>query len=262
MEEGNLKFWCLLTAAVIGFGYFKAWPFIRKFIRIFQGIRLNPKSTLTEVQYKKLSVGALYAFQQRGYLNTLSLDIDDKVPTILGEWWGINSPSDAKETLEYLCSKGYAYYFPYVYQAFLLEDEKEQTQIFQQNMTSQEDYDKAVEQLHNLKEVYNELVSSEVIANREDIVRYGVLGWDAGRLNFIARACFDMGYISESEAWDYIDKAYEMVYSSFSSWHDMAMSYVIGRSLWGGTGAFSSSMKLFADDLLSKPNSPWVQIKW
>ena len=70
------------------------------------------------------------------------MDIKDKLPTILGEWWGINNAHDARETLDDLCRKGYDYYFPFVYEAFLLDDENAQDDIFQQNMESQEDYEK------------------------------------------------------------------------------------------------------------------------
>ena len=225
--------WVVGGVMVLSFLYMKVWPFVRTIIRTFRGPRFKSKSKLSVEQYKKLSIGSLYALQQGGYLNTLSLDIKDKLPTILGEWWGINNAHDARETLDDLCRKGYDYYFPFVYEAFLLDDENAQDDIFQQNMESQ-----------------------------EDIARYGVIGWDAGRINFVARACCDMKYISEMEAWNYIDKAYELAHSSFTSWHDMAMSYVIGRAIWGGTNAHNLGMKGMADDLLSNPKSPWVQIKW
>ena len=227
--------WVVGGVMVLSFLYMKVWPFVRTIIRAFRGPRFKSKSKLSVEQYKKLSIGSLYALQQGGYLNTLSLDIKDKLPTILGEWWGINNAHDARETLDDLCRKGYDYYFPFVYEAFLLDDENAQDDIFQQNMESQEDYEK---------------------------VRYGVIGWDAGRINFVARACCDMKYISEMEAWNYIDKAYELAHSSFTSWHDMAISYVIGRAIWGGTNAHNLGMKGMADDLLSNPKSPWVQIKW
>lgn len=254
--------WVVGGVMVLSFLYMKVWPFVRTIIRAFRGPRFKSKSKLSVEQYKKLSIGSLYALQQGGYLNTLSLDIKDKLPTILGEWWGINNAHDARETLDDLCRKGYDYYFPFVYEAFLLDDENAQDDIFQQNMESQEDYEKAVGQLQNLKEVYEELIAYEVITSKEDIVRYGVIGWDAGRINFVARACCDMKYILEMEAWNYIDKAYELAHSSFTSWHDMAISYVIGRAIWGGTNAHNLGMKGMADDLLSNPKSPWVQIKW
>lgn len=84
--------------------------------------------------------------------------------------------------------KGFRYYFPYVWQAFLLSDPKQQDEVFQQYMESQEDYDKAVSQLQNLEETYDELLENKVISSKEDLKRYGVVGWDAGRVCFLARA--------------------------------------------------------------------------
>ena len=139
---------------------------------------------------------------------------------------------------------------------------EEQDEIFQQHMTSQEDYDKIVRQFQNLQETYEELLSYKVIAQKEDLKRYGVAGWDAGRICFLARACCEMGYISETDAWKYIDIAYDMVHAEFSSWEDMAMSYIIGRSLWGGKGAYNSVMKSTADELLTHVNSPWKKYAW
>ena len=99
--------WVVGGVMVLSFLYMKVWPFVRTIIRAFRGPRFKSKSKLSVEQYKKLSIGSLYALQQGGYLNTLSLDIKDKLPTILGEWWGINNAHDARETLDDLCRKGY-----------------------------------------------------------------------------------------------------------------------------------------------------------
>ena len=262
MTDFNWMLWVVVPIIIVYYLYRRVWPAVRKFVRLFQGIRLNPRSHLTETEYKKLSVGSLYALQQGAYLNSLTLDINDKLPTILADWWGISNTQDAKQTLEYLGEKGFAYYFPYVYQTFLLDNEEAKDRIFQQHMTNQEDYDKVVEQLHNLEECYDELLECGCITCREDLLRYGVTGWDAGRLIFMARACYDMKYISEAEAWDYIDRAYEMVRDRFSSWHDLAMSYIIGRALWGGKSASNSGMMYMAEDLLKSEKSPWTKIEW
>ena len=40
------------------------------------------------------------------------------------------------------------------------------------------------------------------------------------------------------------------------------MSYIIGRSLWGGKEAYNSVMKSTADELLSVEKSPWVRYAW
>ena len=97
--------WVVGGVMVLSFLYMKVWPFVRTIIRAFRGPRFKSKSKLSVEQYKKLSIGSLYALQQGGYLNTLSLDIKDKLPTILGEWWGINNAHDARETLDDLCMR-------------------------------------------------------------------------------------------------------------------------------------------------------------
>lgn len=147
-------------------------------------------------------------------------------------------------------------------EAFQLEDRQQQDTLFQQRMTSQEDYDKATSQLLNLQQTWDELTSCGVVASREELLRYGVTGWDAGRIVFVARACCEMGYLSEEEAWRYIDRADALAHEALGSWHDLAMSYIIGRSLWGGKRAYNSVMKTTADVLLSDPKSPWVCYRW
>ena len=203
----NNDFWISVTIAAVvgGFWLFKkgksAYSFIRKIRRSFKGVCLNPKSKLSDEQCKRIAVGAMYASQQGAYQNSVETGISDILPKILGEWWGIETTEAARKELDYLCGKGYRYYFPFVYQAFLLDKPEEQDEIFQQHMTSQEDYDKIVRQFQNLQETYEELLSYKVIAQKEDLKRYGVTGWDAGRICFLARACCEMGYISETDAW-------------------------------------------------------------
>ena len=165
------NFWisAAIAAVVGGAWLFKkgksAYSFIRKIRRSFKGVCLNPKSRLTDEQCKKIAIGAMYASQQGAYQNSIETGIPDMLPKILGEWWGIETTEDARKELDYLCQKGYRYYFPFVYQAFLLDKPEEQDEIFQQNMTSQEDYDKIVMQFQNLQETYEELLSCKVMVS-------------------------------------------------------------------------------------------------
>ena len=171
------NFWisAAIAAVVGGAWLFKkgksAYSFIRKIRRSFKGVCLNPKSRLTDEQCKKIAIGAMYASQQGAYQNSIETGIPDMLPKILGEWWRIETTEDARKELDYLCQKGYRYYFPFVYQAFLLDKPEEQDEIFQQNMTSQEDYDKIVMQFQNLQKTYEELLSCKVIVSKEDLWR-------------------------------------------------------------------------------------------
>ena len=267
MERG-LEFYVMLAAMAAGALTWlfrkgrRIWKTVRKLRRSFKEICLNPKSPLDDERCRQLAVGAMYASQQGAWQNSLETGIFDTLPEILGGWWGIGSTAEARAQLDYLCEKGFRYYWPVVLEAFLLEDSQRQDALFQQRMTSQEDYDKATSQLENLQETFDELASCGIAASREDLGRCSVTGWDAGRIVFLARACCEMGYISEEEAWGYIGRADALAHEACGSWRELAMSYILGRSLWGGKRVYNSVMKTTADVLLSDPKSPWVRYSW
>lgn len=183
---------------------------VRKIRSAFKVVNINPASSLADEQYKKLAVGALYASQQGVYQNSIKTGIDYELPQILGEWWGIKNSQDARKKWIICWKKDSDIISLMCGRLFLLSDPKQQDEVFQQYMESQEDYDKAVSQLQNLEETYDELLENKVISSKEDLKRYGVVGWDAGRVCFLARACCEMCYITEEEAWQYIDRAYDL----------------------------------------------------
>ncbi|MCL2247035.1 MAG: DUF1266 domain-containing protein [Lentimicrobiaceae bacterium] len=219
------------------------------------------KGDITTLESKKILTGAMYALQQGAYLNTLNASIGDKLYTILSEWWGINDRDSAIDTLNYLRDKGYNYYFPTVYKAFSATSDHELKEIILAKMTTQEDAEKAYSQAYNLLESVDLLKELNTIERTEEIEKYGVVGWDAGRLIFIARLCYDAQYIEEEEAWTYIDVAYAQAQRAFKSWEELAKSYVIGRFIWRGKDA-DDGMQLLANDLINKNKSPWKQVEW
>jgi len=232
--------------------------------------RLNSKSRVSPEEYKKVSVGAIYSQQQSAFLNSLETGLEkEKIMNIVENWWGLNNAEEALAKLEYLDKKGFAYYFPTVWDAFLTNDEEEKKQIILDSFGDGgllpeeeviEDLDKAYAQQYNLTETYQELLDDEVIRKREDIKQYGVIGWDCGRLNFLARLCYDAGYISEEQAWNYINKAYYLAKRTFTTWEDFGKSYVIGRAMWGGADSDNSGIAEIAKHLWSDPKSPWTNM--
>jgi hypothetical protein len=229
-------------------------------IRILTG-NYRIKGDVTTLEAKKILTGAIYADQQGAYLNTLKADVGGKLFTILGEWWGINGRDSAIETLDYLRDKAFAYYFPTVYKAVQAGSDSERKEIITAAMTNQEDAEKAYSQTSNLLESVEVLKKYKLIHSIEDVEKRGVRGWDVGRLIFIARLCYDAKYITEQEAWEYIDVAYEQAQKEFNSWEELAKSYVIGRFLWKGPDANDGMIEI-ADDLVNKPKSPWTQVAW
>ncbi len=268
-----------LIIIVCVFIIFTIYPLIKKEKRYYKTfvvkIYFNNNSTLTNEQYKKISIGAIYSEQQTAFINSLETGLDkDKIDTITGQWWGINTPEEAMDTLEYLQNKGFAYYFPYAYRAFLTNDEEQKKNIIINGLVPdrelsekeeeeiREDIQKAYNQQHNLTETFEELKEDKIIENKEDIKQYGVVGWDCGRLNFLSRLCYDAGFITEEQAWYFINSAYDLAQKTFNSWDDFAKSYVIGRAMWGGKDNHNSGIASIAYYMLTDPKSPWKQIKW
>jgi hypothetical protein len=255
--------WLIIVAGVSVFAvifYRKNKSTALSILRIFTG-GFRTKGDVGTLESKKILAGALYAFQQGAYLNTLKADIGDKLHTILGEWWSINGRDTAIETLDYLRDKGFAYYFPTVWKASQAGSDEAIKALITEAMSTQEDADKAYSQTYNLMESIDKLKKMKIITHAADIEKTGVEGWDAGRLIFIARLCCDAQYITEDEAWKYIDHAYAQAQRAFQSWTEIAHSYIIGRCLWNGADA-NDGMALLAEDLINKPKSPWRQVAW
>jgi len=273
MTESYILLIYLIAVIIILIIIFKFIPYIKKIRHTFGDFRINKSSDISPQQYRKLLMGAIYSEQQSAYINSLETG-SERIQKIVNEWWGINNSEEAVNTLNNLYKKGFRYYLPVVYKAFLVDDEIEQKSIIIEQLQQEgnvnkqpeeeikKDMEKAFAQVGNLEETYDELLDDKVIEAKEDIGRYGVTGWDCGRLSFLARICYDAGYITESQAWDYIDKAYDLGKKSFDSWNEYAKSYIIGRAMWGGGSSNNSGIALIAEALLNDPKSPWLEHKW
>lgn len=260
-----------MIPGMLGLGFimwfiFIGLPFLKKarrFVKAVSGkIYLNKSASILQTQYRKLALGAIYSEQQTAYINSLTTGLDaTMIRSRLSEWWGIESRQDALDTLDYLSEKGFRFYTDAVLAAYAAPEEQ-QAEILEKHFTQDQDLNKAWSQLQNLKETYTELQSDNIISNLVDIKKLGTVGWDCGRLVFVARLCFDSKYITEAETWNYIEKAEQLSANEFSSWETYAKSYVIGRALWGGKNSFNSGIAEIANYLLREPRSPWVQLKW
>jgi hypothetical protein len=263
--NNNMTYIALGAIAVIYF-FYKVIPFLRKAKKITKGlfskIYLNSNSNLTQQQYRKIAIGAIYSEQQTAFINSLDTGLGkSETKKMLSEWWEINTSQQAHEQLTYLQNKGHRFYFPTVTKAFFAPEEIQEN-IIVENFSNEEDLEKAFSQLYNLKEVIKELKEDGIIVQETDITKYGSTGWDCGRLVFLTRLCYSCGYINETEAWSYIDKAASLAKSSFTSWKDFSNSYILGRGMWGGLQSANSGIATIAKYLLELKNSPWVEMAW
>lgn len=261
-----------LGAMAIYFVFWKLIPFFKKAKKVTKGVfsrvYLNKNSTITEDQYRKIAIGALYSEQQIAYINSLTTGLGKSdIRKLLSEWWGIDTPAEAKESLDYLQNKGFRFYFDAVLNAYQVTDKGDQKEIlinaFDENDEKyKEDVQKAYDQLSCLKGTWKSLTENGIVSSIGELVRYNNVGWDCGRLVFLSRLCFDAGYISEGEAWEYIDKAYDLAISKFDTWEDFSKSYIIGRGMWGGPNCANEGIMTIAEELLTDERSPWAQLSF
>ncbi|PIE98645.1 MAG: hypothetical protein CR988_02250 [Treponema sp.] len=234
---------------------------------LFSRVYLNDNSTLTNLEYKKIALGALYSEQQTAYINSLETGLkESEIRNLLSEWWRIYSSEEAYKSLEKIANEGQRSYFDIVFKAYKITDVNERTNFIKTSFDiNDERYQEHVQnvysQLDNLRGTFSELKENEIIRNDIDLKRYNNIAWDCGRLVFLSRLCFDIKYISESEAWKYIDYAYELAIENFYSWKDFSRSYIIGRSMWGGKGCANIGIMEIAKELLEHEKSPWVNLK-
>ena len=232
------------------------------------GIRTKDDASLSADQVRTIAVGALYAYQQGGYTDVMYPDIEDsRLNTLLTDWWGIDSRESAIATLKYLCNSPSQQILPFVVETYRKSDNKDVSNMIKDYVSKYDDAEEAYQdiadrvrtQSENLKNQIKVLIDEGVISSDEDVKRLGVIGWDAGRLNLVARALYQKGYLSEEECLECLSHAYAMAQSAgFKSWKDFANSYMLGRTLWNG----DCNMNGLAQDLLTKPNSPWVRYAW
>ncbi len=232
------------------------------------GVRTKEDASLSADSVRVIAVGALYAYQQGGYTDVMYPDIEEsRLNTLLAEWWGIDSRDEAMETLNYLCNAPSQQILPFVYAAYKTSDKDELSKIIKDYANQFKNAEEAcrditervITQSDNLKGQIKELVNEGIISSDDDIKELGVVAWDAGRLNLVARASLQKGYISYEECLECVNHAYAMAQSAgFNSWKDFANSYMLGRTLWNG----DCNMSGLAQDLLVKPDSPWVRYVW
>lgn len=165
--------------------------------------------------------------------------------------WGVDDRESASETVEWLKSEGHRFEFRrFIIPLYRLSDA--QYKAFLGSKSNQEFIDK-------LDYFYFHLNETE---NGDRLIDPGVLAWDYCRLVYMVGAAYNVGYLSNEEAWNEIMNAAQLIQKSYSSWKEMASSYAEGRYYWGGEERFLQCKK--ANDILlyTDRESPWIRLQW
>lgn len=238
---------------------YKAVPFFRRVKGTLRKIHLNPAAPTTHEQYRQLALGAVYSEQQSAFINSLSTGIPVfEIKSMLGNWWGIHDYASAKDTLDSLLDNALYSIFPVVMKSYKDQD----ISYIASEIPDAKKAEKAYAQFDNLGDVLVDLKQDGMITGAEDVERLGTDAWELGRLVYVARLCFDAGFIPEEETWNYIVQAHATAKQKFTGWRDFGYSYAIGRALWSGKDSANSGIAYIVKYLLTESQSPWVKLKW
>jgi hypothetical protein len=90
-----------------------------------------------------------------------------------------------------------------------------------------------------------------------------LVAWDFGRLIMLARWGFTIGWLSEAEAWTWIERGAAAIEGAFHSWLDVGENYLAGVRFWSeDKESLVDDTQAALDRLLDPHNakSPWNEI--
>ncbi|MEG0927426.1 DUF1266 domain-containing protein [Chryseobacterium sp.] len=183
--------------------------FFSKFLNAFKSIRLNDKNAVSGCLLDHLLIGSMYAEQQSAYLNSYETGLNKSDITKLVEtYWGISGQNQAIEMLQSLHSKNQDENLDVVYRAF--ENSDTYFDILKSNISNEDGvFDYYLGLFRKLKNVVPELIEQNVITDFAQLKKAKDSGWNYGRSVFLARCCYELGYISEKELIEYLAKSHK-----------------------------------------------------
>jgi hypothetical protein len=228
--------------------------FLSKFLNSFKSLRRNEKKALKGYLLNHLLVGSMYAEQQSAYLNSYETGLNkSNITKLVESYWEIVSKNQAIEILQSLHVRNQDRNIDVVYRAF--ENSENYVAILKSNLPTEEGiFEYYLDVFRKLKNVVPELMEQRVITDLSQLKKIKDSGWNYGRSVFLARCCYELGYLSENELKEYLEKSHTELKKYCSTWKEYTTSYILGRAIWGG--ANNSGMIQIAEDLLNNDKSP------
>ena len=115
--------------------------------------------------------------------------------------------------------------------------------------------------LSNFSWASNALLSAKYSA--KDLCELKSLAaWDVGRVGYIARICVHLGYLEESDVWEYIKDSGERGLGNYGSWREYLAAYSLGQALAGEYDVMWNWNHLIIKYLAEDDNSPYLRLEY
>ena len=176
----------------------------------------------------------------------------------LGEWWGVGSATEARHQLDSLIDEGHG---PVLDEAHRLAFERQPHAI--------ETLGRYFPQwpAGDLEEFYGYVPGArtalaELSFMAIDAPPITTKAYDIGRCITVARMCAAAGYLQDDDVLHVAHRAGRVAMELFSGWPEYALSYVLGRGIWGGDSELLRSQIEIARMYLEHDASPWLTAGW
>jgi hypothetical protein len=214
--------------------------------------------------YAQLSKAQAWAISLTGIMTEINRSNRDtlNVSTINERWkntwlevlsrdWGITTREELLETLNRMESGGHAASFleikDIIYEIIAARNEFEITSIIMKYEWDQTKINRFNYVLNNWDKYYNRTIKA----------------WDLGRNISLCRWGYNVGFITEDEAWEKIFRYAKQIQPFYDSWDEYGYDYYMGRVFWasgfGEEKSYIASTEPVYRQLLS---SYWGTIEW
>ncbi len=191
----------------------------------------QPTQVLDAEQIRALATGGILFYaadQPMTGLYPLSWLGRGRHKTQLAEWWGISSPAEALDTLNWLHHEGHR-------------------------------HDYAEQLRHEPTYWRTEFARNKFVRYSADL---NIAAWDYARLVNVARWCYDLNYLSWEQAWPFIEAGTALSRQVYDSWESFANGFLAGRVMWQPENPSHDDMGEVVRTLLKKPDSLWQRYAW
>jgi hypothetical protein len=211
---------------------------------------------LTKAQMWAISLTGIMTEINNSNRNSLSAStMDEKGKnswlTVLSRDWGITTREELLETLDRTENSGHAAPFREIQEIIReissAKDEFEMTAVLMKYSWDQTKFNRFSYVMANWAQHYNRTIKA----------------WDLGRNISLCRWGYNVGFITEDEAWKKIFYYANLIQSLYNSWEEYGYDYFMGRIFWASGFGEEKAYFTRTEPIYKKlMNSYWGWLEW
>lgn len=181
-------------------------------------VEMEMANPLPKEKQHLLAYGANLSLYRSESPRILPMKVDyETLKEGLSSYWDVSNSEEAMQTLEWLLTEGHRA----KYDQLLMALKAGQSFTEEEVGKSQECYESA-----------QEAMMKKLSFVKSDFDRVNTIAaWDFDRAVNIARWSYILGYITEEQAWGYIERAADAASHFFQSWKEYFISFAFGRAI-------------------------------